>query len=193
MKIRNWKKFQHFKNRRPPWIKLYRDILDDLAWHELSPEASKTLVMLWLIASEGEDGQLPDLKTLAFRLHTTEKKLKETLSTLSAWVEQRDISVISERNQNVPSERETETEREVGFSFDEIWTKYPNKDGRKDAERHFKSSVLSLEDFSAISSALENYLSSEKVKKGFIKNGSTWFNNWRDWISNGQTKKEFVI
>jgi hypothetical protein len=113
MKIRNWKKHQHFKNRKPPWIKLYRDILDDLQWHELPAEASKILVMLWLIASEGEEGQLPDLKTLSFRLRIPEKKLKETISTLSHWIEQRDIGVISERYQNDPSETERETEREV--------------------------------------------------------------------------------
>ncbi len=27
-RIKNWDKFQHFKNRRPPWIKLHREILD---------------------------------------------------------------------------------------------------------------------------------------------------------------------
>ena len=33
-RIRNFDKFQHFKDRRPPWIKLYRDLLEDLDWHE---------------------------------------------------------------------------------------------------------------------------------------------------------------
>jgi hypothetical protein len=111
VRIKNWKKFQHFSNRRPPWIKLYRDILDDLQFHELTGDAAKTLVMLWLIASEGDEGQLPDLKTLTFRLRTTEKKLKETVSTLSHWIEHDDIKAISERYQNDPSE--TEREREI--------------------------------------------------------------------------------
>ena len=51
MKIKNWSQFQHFKDRRPPWIKLYRDILDDIEWHELDAKSAKVLVMLWLIAS----------------------------------------------------------------------------------------------------------------------------------------------
>ena len=75
MKIKNWSKFQHFKDRRPPWIKLYRDILDDIDWHQLDPLASKVLVMCWLIASE-DDGNLPDTKTLAFRLRMTEKRIR---------------------------------------------------------------------------------------------------------------------
>ena len=29
MRIKNWKKFQHFRDRKPPWIKLYRDLLGE--------------------------------------------------------------------------------------------------------------------------------------------------------------------
>jgi hypothetical protein len=109
MRIKNWTKFQHFKDRRPPWVKLYRDILDDLEWHELDPLAAKVLVMLWLIASEN-DGCIPDNKTLAFRLRLTEVKTKEIIIKLSHWLEQDDINAISEGYQSDRPERETETE-----------------------------------------------------------------------------------
>jgi hypothetical protein len=112
MRIKNWTKFQHFKDRRPPWVKLYRDILDDLEWHELDPLAAKVLVMLWLIASE-DDGRIPDTKTLAFRLRLTEVKTKEIVSKLSHWLEQDDINVISSGYQLDSTETETETERET--------------------------------------------------------------------------------
>ncbi len=68
-------------------------------------------------------------------------------------------------------------------SFNEIWEAYPNKDGRKAAERHFHASVKTPKDFEDIKCALKNYLSSDKVQRGFVKNGSTWFNNWRDWVN----------
>lgn len=110
MYIKNWSKFQHFKDRKPPWIKLYRDILDDLEWHELDPRASKVLVMCWLIASEDE-GTLPDLKTLAFRLRMSEKDTKDCIIKLSHWLEQDDINVISEQYQHDLLETETETEK----------------------------------------------------------------------------------
>jgi hypothetical protein len=112
MKIKNWTKFQHFKDRRPPWVKLYRDILDDLEWHELDPLAAKVLVMLWLIASEN-DGRIPDNKTLAFRLRLTEVKTKEIIIKLSHWLEQDDINVISSGYQLDSTETETERETEV--------------------------------------------------------------------------------
>lgn len=111
-RIKDWSKFQHFKDRRPPWIKLYRDILDDIEWHELDAHAAKALVMLWLIASES-DGNLPDMKKLAFRLRMSESKTSELLSKLSHWVEQDDIAPISPQHQSDAPERETEEETET--------------------------------------------------------------------------------
>ena len=111
MKIKHWSKFQHFKDRKPPWVKLYRDILDDLQWHELDPLAAKVLVMLWLIASEDE-GRIPNNKTLAFRLRLTESKTKEIVTKLSHWLEQDDINTISDGYQLDLPETETETDKE---------------------------------------------------------------------------------
>ena len=81
MKIKHWAKFQHFKDRKPPWIKLYRDILDDPDWHDLDGDTAKILVSMWLIASEDDEqqGGLPDIRRLAFRLRITESKLKQSL------------------------------------------------------------------------------------------------------------------
>jgi hypothetical protein len=112
MKIKNWNKFQHFKDRKPPWVKLYRDLLDDIEWHELDAQASKVLVMCWLIASE-EDGHIPPTKTLAFRLRMSEKQTIDCLNKLSHWLEQDDINAISERYQDDGLETETETEKET--------------------------------------------------------------------------------
>jgi hypothetical protein len=111
-KIKNWSRFQHFKDRRPPWVKLYRDLLDDLDWFELDPLASKTLINLWLIASEYE-GCLPSLEILAFRLRLKKQELTKILSSLSHWLEQVDINTISEEYQHDRPETETETETET--------------------------------------------------------------------------------
>lgn len=73
-------------------------------------------------------------------------------------------------------------------NFDVLWKRYPNKDGKKAAERHFKSSVKTEKDWIDIQKALVNYLQSDPVRNGFVKNASTWFNNWQDWINfNGKT------
>ena len=113
MKIKNWSKFQHFKDRRPPWVKLYRDLLDNMEWHELDPLSSKVLVTLWLLASEDDEqqGKLPNIKTLSWRLRLPQEQVLECLNKLSHWLEQDDINVISSGYQDdLP---ETETERET--------------------------------------------------------------------------------
>jgi len=67
--------------------------------------------------------------------------------------------------------------------FNEIWAKYPKRIGKKAAWRHFKATVKTEESWGSIKKALGNYLSSERVRKKIIQDGSTWFNNWADWIN----------
>ena len=109
IKVKDWNKFQHFKDRKPPWIKLYRDILDDLEWHELDPVAAKALVAIWLIASEN-DGELPEVKKLAFRLRVTEKQAISIVLQLDHWLIQDDINLISDCYQSDSLEIEIEKE-----------------------------------------------------------------------------------
>ncbi len=74
--------------------------------------------------------------------------------------------------------------------FEKLWGKYPAKDGRKEAEKHFSASVKTDSDLADCTKALANYLEHlrrETWKKP--KNGSTWFNNWRDWIDPPETSK----
>jgi hypothetical protein len=126
MRIKDWHDFQHFKDRTPPWIKLYRYLLDDPEWHSLSGDDAKTLVMLWLIASEHKDmkGDLPNVKTLAFRLRTTETKLNQSLTKLSHWLIQDDDSMISDCHQgDTPEERQRQRQRQSR----DIWRAPINK------------------------------------------------------------------
>lgn len=115
IKVKDWKKFQHFKDRRPPWIKVYREILDDPDWHELDGNSAKVLLMLWLIASEdpNQEGGLPCLRKLSFRLRMTEHQLSSAISKLSHWLIQDDITTISSRYQDDAPETETEGEGET--------------------------------------------------------------------------------
>jgi hypothetical protein len=82
--------------------------------------------------------------------------------------------------------KEKEKDSLLSDFFEKLWSVYPKKDGKKAAEKHFFASVKNEQDMEDINHALGNYL--EKVRdteSRFIKNGSTWFNNWRDWIPEG--------
>lgn len=67
--------------------------------------------------------------------------------------------------------------------FDIIWKRYPNRQQRKNAERHFKATVKTSADLRDLNVALDNYLRSGNVSRGYIKQGSTWFNDWREWVN----------
>ncbi len=77
-----------------------------------------------------------------------------------------------------------EEEKAGTFDFDSLWKRYPKRLGKKEALRHFKATVKTDEDWQNINKALDNYLHSKNVKENtqFIQHGSTWFNNWQDWI-----------
>ena len=76
-----------------------------------------------------------------------------------------------------------------GVHFDTVWTLYPSKIGKKRAEKYFYATVQTEEDFEKMKKALENYKKSDRVKKNFIQNASTWFNNWEDWIDDPITNE----
>lgn len=74
-----------------------------------------------------------------------------------------------------------------GFDFETLWNRYPEKDGKIRAKKCFEASIKTEDDYISIQAALSNYLKSRKVQEGYVKNGDTWFYNWRDWISTNTT------
>jgi len=109
-RVKNWHKFQHFKERRILWIKLYKELLDDPEYHSLDPLAAKYLTLIWLVASD-DQGNLPCITKLAFRLRITEKATESIISKLSHWLEQVDINLISSGYQPDALEERREEER----------------------------------------------------------------------------------
>ena len=133
LRIKNWAEFQHYRTRRPPWIKLHRGLLDDHGWHRL-PETSRAVgPMLWLLASEHADGVIPyDLETIAFRLRMTGDKVDAALGPLIGagfLIEEHDASESpaagkhpaspesekSQRQRKRQSERRARTRRQTRF------------------------------------------------------------------------------
>lgn len=115
---KNWREFQHYKDRCPPWIRLHRKLLDDRDFHRL-PVASRALApMLWLLASESVDGVIDaDHDNLAFRLRSSEKEVAAALRPLlerGFFVTlQDDSKPLATRKQLAVPEAEAETETET--------------------------------------------------------------------------------
>jgi hypothetical protein len=90
-RIKNWDRFQHYQTgknaaKRPPWIKLYTELLDDIEFHQLAGDDAKTLILLWMLASEN-GGVLPPIKTIAFRLRLSEDEINSILGRLPHWLD----------------------------------------------------------------------------------------------------------
>jgi hypothetical protein len=46
--IPNWERFQHYKDRTPPWIKVYPELLHNDAWLSLTDAQKGLLLTIWL-------------------------------------------------------------------------------------------------------------------------------------------------
>ena len=90
VRITNWGKFQHYTKRNPPWIRLYRDLIDRDEWRNLSDSAARLLVELWLLASETEPGgKVPhDINLLAWRTGRASEDASAIASALEELAEQ---------------------------------------------------------------------------------------------------------
>ena len=59
LKIKNWSTFQQYKDREPKWIKVYRSLLIDYKYEQLTDAEFGQLVKIWLLASQ-VDNQIPN-------------------------------------------------------------------------------------------------------------------------------------
>lgn len=117
LRPKNWRTFQHYNKRRPPWIKLHRSLLDNCEFQCLHVASKALAPCLWLLASESENGEIKqEPRQIAFRLRMSEKDFKEAIKPLIkenffecsdemlAWCKHDDSNML-------PPETETETEK----------------------------------------------------------------------------------
>lgn len=76
--VRNWAKFQHYRQRNPPWIKLYNTNLEDDTWEELTDAQRGQLVSIWMFACRREDGTVGEGPRLRDNVRWLEQKIGAT-------------------------------------------------------------------------------------------------------------------
>ena len=181
--IRHWERFQHYRSRRPPWIKLHRSLLDDRGFAELSDHASKLLVQCWLIASESVDGTIDgSVEDVAFRVHRSREDvataLKELVEGGFLAVDKGDASALialryrdgTESCPETETETEVETEtkkkrvRSYSSLFEEVW-KLHRRGPKSSAYDEYRAAVPALITHEGLVSALNGY--SKSLSNGF--------------------------
>lgn len=56
--VKNWEKFQHYKDRNPPWIKLHYELLSSTDWVILN-DASRVLAIACMLVASRNNGHVP--------------------------------------------------------------------------------------------------------------------------------------
>lgn len=112
--VKDFDRFQHYKDRRPAWIKLYNDLLDDYAFTCL-PDASKWLAVgLWLLASRHENRIPNDPKWIARMVHASEPvDLKPLINAGFIAVLDDASNPLAHCKQDAMPEKETEKETDM--------------------------------------------------------------------------------
>lgn len=81
--VKNWHEHQHYSTRNPPWIKLHKRLIDDDQFQALPVDSRALAPMLWLMASETDEGVLKhDTQSIAFRLRSTKARIEKALKPL---------------------------------------------------------------------------------------------------------------
>jgi len=57
--VANWEKYQHYKDRNPPWIKLHFSLLTSRDWVMMS-DASRVLAIACMLIASRNDGKVPN-------------------------------------------------------------------------------------------------------------------------------------
>lgn len=115
--VKNFEKFQHYRDRNPPWIKLYQSVLADYAFTRLQDASKMHLLAIWLLASRYSNKIPWDEKWISTQISATSKVDLDALESAGFISKINDASImLAERLQDArperERERETETERE---------------------------------------------------------------------------------
>lgn len=127
LRIRNWQKYQHYKDRRPPWIKLHFQMLSSRDWVLASNSERVLAIASMLIASQSDNemGEFladPDyFQRVAYLNDPPDFNPLIRMGFLE--VVDEDASACKRMLANACSETETETEKEteirtVNFGMD---------------------------------------------------------------------------
>lgn len=106
--VKNFSRFQHYRDRNPPWIKLYGDVLVDAAFLQMPEAAQAQLMKLWVLASQFGHPLPNNPKLLAGKIGTTGKFHLASMVAAGFLIPCRDVAsaAIAESQQNdIPSVR----------------------------------------------------------------------------------------
>jgi hypothetical protein len=115
LRVKNWDRYQHYKDRCPPWIKLATDTFQNYEFSRLQDASKLLAICIWTLAARSKNGEVPDDLDYIKGVGVLGAMVKaENLQELvTKGFLQRDSELLAGCEQSACSEREGETEREA--------------------------------------------------------------------------------
>ena len=192
-RVRNFERFQHYADRKPPWIKLYKDLWRDPRFFALSENDRYQLISLFILASQNDNKIPVNQDWLQHELCTKKAISLETL-VASQWVEylEQDASMVLAGCQQdaIPralarvekrrEEKNTCTKEGYSEEFERFWGVYPRKAGKGEAWKSWqKNGHPPVDDIVRIIELAKQTPQWTKNNGQFIPMPSTWLNQKR--------------
>jgi hypothetical protein len=214
--VKNFERFQHYKDRSPPWIKLYNELLDDYEFG-LLPDASKFhLIAIWLLASRSENKIPFDPVWVARRINASDKVNLQILAERGfilvdqvvhnaehvASTPQAECLTREEKRRDRGETDSRSISDRLPDRFDDFWSAYPQREGanpRKPAETKFNALVKTGVDPEMLIAEAKKLASLEagrgNIKTKFIPQAITWLNQqrWADHAAIAMLASEMPI
>lgn len=202
LRPKDWEDFQHYSNRRPPWIKLHRSLLDDPSWFLLPHFEARLLPELWLIASEDDAGRLPPVDELAWRMRREPEEVASAVQELvnKGWLEGVEGEEREAAPVVVPTPKKKAKKKGGRRSapdsypdwFEELWDARPRRDGSESKvdtwRRITKPDGTPKYPLEVMRQGLDNYRAflkrKGKLETEFVMTPERFFgpgDHWRTW------------
>lgn len=206
IRVVNWEKFQNYKNRTPPWIRLYNSILDNWEFSQLSDAERYHLFGIWLLASRLENAIPYDLEYIKKQIGATTDVDLTNLITLEFIEAYEDASKMlatclqdacleerrGEENREEkkplspkPRAKRKKVSQKVVPGFDGFWELYPRKVSKQAARNAWRK----LAPDTPLQSKMRQALAVQVVSRDWMKDlgefipyPASWLNGamWED-------------
>lgn len=185
-RIKNWSKFQHYKDRNPPWIKLHVEILASEDWVMLD-DASKLLMVVCMIVAAKNLGVVSDdpayFRRVAYLNRAPNLKPLIECGFLEPLA---DASKVEQTQADARPEKEGEQSRAeqkeiVDLAFQTFWLSCPKKTGKGAAEKAW-AKAIQLASPEKLTAAMQRYAETQHGKDpAYTKTPGPWLNEKR-WL-----------
>lgn len=189
--VKNWEKFQHYKDRNPPWIKLSTSTFQDYEFGKLHDASKLLAVCIWTLASRSKDGQVPyDFEWIKSQCNLSSVVKLDNLKELikhgfiidasEMLAECKQVAIPETYSEYSKEAYSKEAETDTRASFEEIWEIFPRQ-RRGGKENTYKAylKALSKTTKEKVYDGVQAYRHSDEVSRGYGKGAAAWLNDER--------------